>query len=400
MPILTAKTLPEVALSSRTINALNIPISLYIHLPWCVRKCPYCDFNSHAAKGDLPESLYIDALLHELAMHLARIPNLNLRTIRSIFFGGGTPSLFSADSIAQILHGVSEQLKLDPRAEITLEANPGTIDQHSFKGFFEAGVNRISLGIQSFQNDKLKSLGRIHDGDNARKAIYAVKDAGFTNFNIDIMHGLPNQSVADALYDIETALSFSPTHFSWYQLTIEPNTLFHYQTPQLPSEEIISDILDTGYAAIKQAGFAQYEVSAYARDHQVCRHNLNYWQFGDYLGIGAGAHSKITQANGEIIRFSQVKNPRDYLLSNKRDQIQYTKINNKSISFEFMLNALRLTDGVSLELFKERTGIEYTDISDILNAAKKRGLLIDVHDRLCATSLGKKFLNDVVALFL
>src|SRR5579862_565032 len=305
------------------------PLSLYVHLPWCVRKCPYCDFNSHEVKDHLPEELYKNALLQELDSHLPLIQN---RPLISIFFGGGTPSLFSAKTIEQILNGVAERVLFSKSIEITMEANPGTIDQARFQDFRHAGINRLSLGIQSLQNDKLKILGRIHDRENAIRAIHIAKQAGFTNFNLDLMYGLPQQSIADALHDIQDALSFEPTHFSWYQLTIEPNTLFHHQPPTLPADDMIWDMQNAGQTLLKNAGFRQYEVSAYAQANKECLHNRNYWEFGDYLGIGAGAHSKITDTkNGNIIRFSQVKHPKDYLDASKRQTFKMNDLSEKDI---------------------------------------------------------------------
>lgn len=374
------------------------PLSLYIHIPWCVRKCPYCDFNSHESKGSLPEELYVNALLQELDSHL---PLIQQRPLISIFFGGGTPSLFSAQAIERILTGVDARLTFAPHLEITLEANPGTIDQVRFRDFKQAGINRLSLGIQSLQNDKLATLGRIHDRDNALRAIALAKDAGFTNFNLDLMYGLPNQSIDDALQDIDTALACEPTHFSWYQLTIEPNTLFHHQPPTLPVDDMIWDMQLAGQQRIQQLQFAQYEVSAYARPHKQCMHNLNYWEFGDYLGIGAGAHSKITNAKtGQVVRFAQVKHPRDYLDAALRQSININPVSEEDLIFEFMLNALRLTNGVPIALFTQRTGIPFQRIESTLIAAKQRDLLTNDTARICPSTLGKKFLNDLISLFL
>lgn len=376
----------------------TIPLSLYIHLPWCVRKCPYCDFNSHQMKDNLPEELYVAALLSELNQYHSLIQE---RPIKSIFFGGGTPSLFSGKAIKTILEGVKAHLSLAPDTEITLEANPGTIDQVRFHAFRAAGINRLSLGIQSLQNEKLKTLGRIHDTGNAIRAIELAKEAGFTNFNIDLMFGLPEQTIDDALHDIELALSFSPAHFSWYQLTIEPNTLFYHQPPPIPADESIWEMQLKGQARLAKAGFNQYEISAYALPGKECRHNYNYWEYGDYLGIGAGAHSKITNQNtGDIVRFSQVKNPRDYLDLEKRKAVQMKQVTDKDRAFEFMLNALRLTKGVSSDLFTARTGLLMTAISHSLDLAKKRGLLIEGTDHIQPTELGKRFLNNVIELFL
>src|SRR5579883_579474 len=314
----------------------TLPLSLYVHIPWCVRKCPYCDFNSHEMKHGLPEAAYVEALLDELDHHLPRIQH---RSFISIFFGGGTPSLFSANAIEQILRGISQRMPLNPSIEITLEANPGTIEQARFQGFREAGINRLSLGIQSLQNDKLKTLGRIHDHDQAIRAISIAKEAGFTNFNLDLMYGLPHQSIDDALEDVKLALSFQPTHLSWYQLTIEPNTLFHHQPPPLPMDETIWQMQQAGQTLLQQAGFEQYEVSAYSLAGKNCVHNRNYWEFGDYLGIGAGAHSKLTnEKTGEVVRFAQVKHPNAYLNPEKRRLLPLKTLSEDDLIFEFMLN--------------------------------------------------------------
>jgi len=375
---------------------INLPLSLYVHIPWCVRKCPYCDFNSHENKGALPEDLYVDALLDDID---SRIDLIQKRPIISIFFGGGTPSLFSARAIGRILDGISKRLDLAHDIEITLEANPGTIDQENFKGYCTAGINRLSLGIQSMQDEKLKVLGRIHDRAHAMRAIEIAKTAGFNNFNLDIMFGLPNQSIEDALHDIETALSFEPTHFSWYQLTIEPNTLFYHQTPVLPVDDLIWDMQQAGQEKIKEAGFQQYEVSAYAQPQKECRHNRNYWEFGDYLGIGAGAHSKITLPDS-VTRFSQARNPKDYLNAETRRKQNHKTIADNDLIFEFMLNALRLTQGIPLKLFQERCGIPAEQIKPIIQDAKKRGLLLNDPNQLMPSETGKKFLNDLTAMFL
>lgn len=376
----------------------ELPLSLYIHLPWCVQKCPYCDFNSHEAKGSLPEALYVQALLSDLQKQLSLIQN---RQIISIFLGGGTPSLFSPKSIGEILEGVAKKVRLATTIEITMEANPGTIDQARFKDFRLAGINRLSLGIQSLQDDKLKTLGRIHDRAHALRAIDIARAAGFTNFNLDLMYGLPNQTVDDALSDIETALSYEPTHFSWYQLTIEPNTLFYHQTPPLPADDLIWEMQLAGQAIIQSAGLEQYEVSAYAQPGRECRHNLNYWEFGDYLGIGAGAHSKMTNPiTGEVFRFAQVRHPRDYLLAEKRLALTIKSVPATDLAFEFMLNTLRLTAGIPTTLFTERTGLALQQIQPTLDIAKTRGLLEDQVDWIRPSELGKRYLNDLMGLFL
>lgn len=378
---------------------VRLPLSLYIHIPWCVRKCPYCDFNSHAQNGVLPETEYVQSLLEELDSRLNLIQG---RDIISIFFGGGTPSLFSASAIDQILLGISERVTFAPDIEITLEANPGTVDSANFAGFRQAGITRLSLGIQSLQNDKLRTLGRIHDKDCALSAIEAAIAAGFSNYNIDLMYGLPQQTIDDALDDLKAALAYAPPHLSWYQLTIEPNTFFAHHPPKLPTDDNAWDMQIAGQALLREAGIDQYEVSAYAREDKVCRHNQNYWQFGDYLGLGAGAHSKITDhANGEVLRFSQVRHPRDYLQAEKRLHLDKKVIGENDLIFEFMLNALRLTDGFPMSLFTERTGLPSTRIQALLDQAKSRGFLLDDHGKHIRPSpLGKRFLNNLMMLFL
>lgn len=374
------------------------PLSLYIHIPWCVRKCPYCDFNSHEAKGAVPEDQYLAALMEELERHLFMVGK---RPIQSIFFGGGTPSLFSAKTIELILQGVAKRCTLAPQIEITMEANPGTIDQVRFVDFRLAGINRLSLGIQSLQNEKLKVLGRIHDRDNAMRAIEIAKAAGFDNFNLDLMYGLPDQSIEDALHDLKTAISFHPTHLSWYQLTIEPNTLFYHHTPTLPVDDTIWEMQLAGQEFIRASGFNQYEVSAYSLPNKECKHNLNYWEFGDYLGIGAGAHSKMTNAQtGEVIRFSQIRHPKDYLVKEKRQDVNKKMISENDLAFEFMLNVLRLTKGVPVSLFAERIGLPIEQVMGTIDLAKQRGLLLDDDKVICPSELGRKFLNNLVEMFL
>lgn len=375
----------------------DLPLSLYVHLPWCVRKCPYCDFNSHEKQGDIPEKAYVAALMSELDYHS---PTLNDRPLISIFFGGGTPSLFSGEAIHQILNGIAKRFSLCPNIEITLEANPGTLDGQRFADFYRAGVNRLSLGIQSLQDDKLKILGRIHHREQAMRAISSAKEAGFTRLNLDIMYGLPQQSLEDALFDLETALAFQPVHFSWYQLTIEPNTLFYHRKPSLPPDESIDIIQREGLARLKAQGLHQYEVSAYAQTGHECIHNRNYWEFGDYLGIGAGAHSKLThKEKGSVTRLMQVKHPMAYLDTTKRilkEQI----VSEKDLIFEFMLNALRLSAGFDLALFSERTGLALDCIHPLLAKAKQNGLLKVEANLIYPTELGKKFLNNLIMLFL
>ncbi|MDR3490635.1 MAG: radical SAM family heme chaperone HemW [Gammaproteobacteria bacterium] len=375
-----------------------IPLSLYIHLPWCVRKCPYCDFNSHQAPDSLPEELYVNSLVKDLDEHL---PQIWGRRLTSIFFGGGTPSLFSAKSIDNILREVQARLPFNSDLEITLEANPGTIDESRFKGFRDAGVNRLSLGLQSLQDDKLKALGRIHNREYALRAIEIAQQVGFDNINLDLMHGLPSQSVEDALADLRDALTWNTNHLSWYQLTIEPNTFFHHQPPTLPKENVLEDIQEQGKALLAQHGMHQYEVSAYSKSGRECAHNLNYWEFGDYLGIGAGAHSKLTDMDKQIItRHSQIKNPRDYLTPHQKFIAEQKNISAEDCAFEFMLNALRLNKGVPSNYFVERTGLELNYIQPIIQNAIEKKLLENNPNIICATELGQRFLNDLVAMFL
>ncbi len=376
----------------------TIPLSLYIHIPWCVRKCPYCDFNSHAAQNNVPEEAYVTALMKDLDEEMSQ---LSERRIVSIFFGGGTPSLFSPEAIATILQGVRDRLDLNPDVEITLEANPGTVDESRFVGFRQAGVNRLSIGVQSLQNEKLHALGRIHDRDYALRAIDAAKSTGFARFNLDFMHGLPQQSLEDAMADLQDALAFNPPHLSWYQLTIEPNTLFQHKPPTLPEDEILWEIQEQGKKLLEQHGLHQYEISAYARADEECIHNKNYWEFGDYLGIGAGAHSKITDIqNNSVTRRSKVKNPRDYLDPQKKFISTEQLVSEKDRCFEFMMNALRLTRGVPLNLFSERTGLSVNALEPILSFAKEKNLMMVDATRLATTEMGQRFLNDVVGLFL
>jgi len=375
----------------------SIPLSVYIHLPWCVQKCPYCDFNSHAVRGTLPEEAYIAALLSDFK---EAYPLLNKRPVCSIFLGGGTPSLFSAHGVGQILNGIHQQTHFDPDIEITLEANPGTVDSAAFSGFRAAGINRLSIGIQSLQDDKLKQLGRIHGRLDALKAIETAKKAGFDNFNLDLMHGLPGQTAEDAEADLLDALATDPTHLSWYQLTLEPNTLFHARPPILPDEDTLHSIQSAGQSVLNQAGFTAYEVSAWARDSRHCLHNRNYWEFGDYLGIGAGAHSKLTTENASLLRRAQCKHPTDYLNATKRLAAKWQRVPETEIAFEFMLNALRLTEGVPARFFEERTGLPLSSIAEPLAEAHQKNLLRKDPTHLCASALGQQFLNDLTALFL
>lgn len=373
------------------------PLALYIHIPWCVRKCPYCDFNSHAAGPDLPEDAYVSALLDDFDRER---PAALGRPLTSIFFGGGTPSLFSAAALGRLLDGICQRIDLAPEAEITLEANPGTFEQDKFIAYRRIGINRLSIGVQSFQADKLEALGRIHSGDEALRAAEMARRAGFDNFNLDLMHGLPGQSQDEALDDLRQAIALAPTHLSWYQLTLEPNTVFWNQPPVLPEDDILWDIQEAGQALLASEGFAQYEVSAYARPGRAARHNLNYWTFGDFIGIGAGAHGKLTGADGAIRRTWKTRLPKDYLNLAKPYTAGEKILTPDELPFEFLINALRLTEGVPAGLFTERTGLPLSALDAGRRAAEQKGLLRVEPARLAATERGQLFLNDLLQLFL
>lgn len=370
------------------------PLSLYIHLPWCLQKCPYCDFNSHAIDGPLPEEDYICALMKDLNRDLQWVQG---RDLRSIFFGGGTPSLFSPDSIHKILTGVGELLGFTNQIEITMEVNPGTVDCARLAGFKDAGVNRLSLGIQSFDDEKLAGLGRIHNGQEARRAIEATGAAGFTNFNLDLMHGLPGQTTAQALMDLDTAIGFSPVHISWYQLTIEANTQFYSNPPQLPDEDLLWDISRCGRSLLR-AQYDHYEVSAFCKSGSAALHNLNYWQFGDYLGIGAGAHGKITLLEQQsIIRSWKTPLPGHYIKNNADKLAGVRTLDVADVAPEFMMNALRLSNGVTTTLFTDRAGLPMESIAAFLKQARSKKLLRK-NDRIQATQRGLRYLNNLLEL--
>jgi oxygen-independent coproporphyrinogen-3 oxidase len=373
------------------------PLALYIHIPWCVKKCPYCDFNSHAAGPILPEQEYVDALLADLDQDL---PQVHGRPLRSIFFGGGTPSLFSAQALGRLLAGVERRIPFAADIEITLEANPGTFEQAKFRDYRALGINRLSIGVQSFQAAKLQALGRIHDGDEAIRAADMARAAGFDNFNLDLMHGLPDQSIADALSDLRIAIAQSPTHLSWYQLTVEPNTVFWNQPPVMPEDDILWDIQEAGQALLAEHGYAQYEVSAYAQPGKAARHNLNYWSFGDFLGIGAGAHAKLSSPQGVIRRSWKTRLPKDYLDPGKGFSAGERLLGPDELPFEFLMNVLRLTDGVASTLFTRRTGLPLTVLAAAREEAMQRGLLQRDPARLVATREGQLFLNDLLQHFL
>ena len=373
------------------------PLALYIHIPWCVRKCPYCDFNSHAAGPTLPEEEYVDALLADLDADLQHVHG---RPLTSIFFGGGTPSLFSDRALGRLLEGVERRVAFAGDIEITLEANPGTFEQAKFKGYRALGINRLSIGVQSFQQAKLKALGRIHNGDEAIRAADMARAAGFDNFNLDLMHGLPQQSIEDALFDLRTAIAQAPTHLSWYQLTMEPNTVFWSQPPTLPEDDLLWDIQEAGQALLAAEGYAQYEVSAYAKAGKQARHNLNYWTFGDFLGIGAGAHAKLSTPDGRIQRTWKTRLPKDYLDPAKAFQAGERLLEADELPFEFLMNVLRLSEGVPAELFSQRTGLPLQQLERSRREAERQGLLQADQTRLVATAKGQLFLNDLLQQFL
>jgi oxygen-independent coproporphyrinogen-3 oxidase len=376
------------------------PLGLYIHLPWCARKCPYCDFNSHAAGGELPEAEYLEALLADLD---TEAPAVAGRAVSTLFIGGGTPSLFQPEAIARLLDGVRQRLDVEPDAEITLEANPGSAESNRFRGYREAGVNRLSIGVQSFDPAHLQRLGRVHGRDEALAAAAMARDAGFATFNLDLMFGLPGQEPEEALRDVETAIGLGPTHLSFYQLTLEPNTLFHKYPPPLPDDEAIWAAQQACQATLAAHGYRQYEVSAYARDGHPCRHNLNYWQFGDYLGIGAGAHGKLTDpATGSVRRAWKIRHPLHFLAARSRAERLggEARIEPGDLPFEFLMNALRLRDGFAPADFSARTGLPADALEPELSACLEQGLLERSAGRVRCSEAGYNFLDDVLQRFL
>jgi len=378
------------------------PLALYVHMPWCVRKCPYCDFNSHAQRGsELPFSDYINALIRDIDYDL---PMVWGRVIHSVFFGGGTPSLFAPEYIDQFLQAASARLIFAPNVEITLETNPGTAEYGRFERYRSAGVNRISFGVQSFSDVHLQVLGRIHTSEHARAAIKQAQDSGFENINIDLMYALPQQTLSQAEDDLHCAFSLNPTHISYYQLTLEPNTLFFIKPPKhLPDEDLAWDMQEQGQYLLKQAGYQQYEISAYARKGCQCVHNLNYWRFGDYLGIGAGAHSKISEgSSAKIIRQSKQKHPRTYMQSagNATCISHHEVITPERLPFEYMLNVLRLHEGFDLQDFELRTGQHRSMLWLTLNTAEQKGWLARTGSRFVPTDEGRRLSNNLIELFL
>lgn len=373
------------------------PLSLYVHIPWCVKKCPYCDFNSHTANNQLPEEEYLQALIQDLELEL---PYMQGRKLSSIFFGGGTPSLFSADTIGRIIQAAQKRIGFEDRMEITLEANPGTFEQEKFSGYRSIGVNRLSIGIQSFNNNQLEALGRIHSSEQAIKAIETAGNAGFENINLDLMHGLPGQDISHAMADLKQAIDLNPNHISWYQLTIEPNTVFYNKPPTLPKDIILESIQEKGLKLLADNGYQQYEVSAYCKEGNKSSHNMNYWKFGDYLGIGAGAHGKVTLVDeGRIIRTAKTRKPEDYLARENSYTANCYTIPKEELPMEFMMNAMRLNNGVPKQFFSDRTGITLEEIQPALDKLKKLELIEQPINNLSPTEKGHQFLNNLLEVF-
>lgn len=373
------------------------PLSLYVHIPWCVRKCPYCDFNSHEAPEEIPEAEYLGSLLADMERDAELAGG---RPLQSVFFGGGTPSLFSPEGIAAILERAAQLIGFADGAEITLEANPGTVEQQRFAGFREAGINRLSIGIQSLHDAQLKALGRIHNRDEALRAVDAARCAGFERMNLDVMHGLPGQSVEQALDDLRQVIALDPGHISWYQLTIEQNTLFYRQPPRLPDAEVLADIEERGWDLLAQAGYQQYEISAYSKAGQQSRHNRNYWEFGDYLGVGAGAHGKITDAaDHSVWRSRKTRLPTHYMAGSGPVNL-WSAVPAGELPLEFMMNVLRLTEGVNSAIYPARTGLTADTLQPQLERLRSRGLMEANPARLATTELGRRFLNDVLEAFM
>lgn len=381
------------------LNPTTIPLSLYIHMPWCVRKCPYCDFNSHAVpNGELSldlEQEYLKALVEDFK---TQVNFAQGRHIHSVFIGGGTPSLISAKGYVWLFDQLKQIIPFEQDCEITLEANPGTVEHDPFAGYLEAGINRLSLGVQSFNTDHLKKLGRIHSDNDAVSAIHLATEAGFKRINVDLMHGLPEQTLEQALYDLKMAVENGATHVSWYQLTIEPNTVFFRTQPTLPVDDVLEDIQEQGEQYLIANGFINYEVSAW-RKEKPSAHNLNYWEFGDYLAIGAGAHGKVTQPDG-VYRFQKTRQPKDYLAKVPAENLQFKKIEADEMPFEFMMNALRLNHGVPANTYLERTGCALNDLDKTINSLRSRKLMVSDSERLACTEQGHVFLNSILEEFL
>lgn len=376
---------------------MMLPTSLYIHIPWCIRKCPYCDFNSHKSSANLPEDQYIDALIADFEQDLH---HHQPTAIASVFIGGGTPSLFSAQAYERLFKQLRQRVNFASDIEITLEANPGTVEQQRFRDYRAIGINRLSLGIQSFNAQHLTALGRIHDDRQAHTAIEAARLAGFDNINLDIMHSLPQQSLEQGLSDLTTALQYQPEHLSWYQLTLEPNTVFYKQQPPLPSEEMTCALEEQGIALLTQQGYNRYEISAFSQPGLEARHNMNYWLFGDYFGIGAGAHGKLSSTQGPITRTAKHRQPQEYLNADKPFLTSLQQVDNSSLLFEFMLNTTRLEQAIPMELFSQRTGLALDNLMPLLQKAAQLGLLSLDANSWQITPLGRRYTNNLQALFL
>ncbi|WP_264877697.1 radical SAM family heme chaperone HemW [Vibrio agarivorans] len=380
-------------------------LSLYVHIPWCVQKCPYCDFNSHAQKADIPEQEYIQALLEDLDTDIDKYAlHATPRPLHSIFIGGGTPSLISPQGIQSLLQGIEKRIPFKSDIEITMEANPGTVEAERFAGYQRAGITRISIGVQSFEQDKLERLGRIHGQQEAVNAAHLAHNIGLNSFNLDLMHGLPEQSVEQALADLDKAIELAPPHLSWYQLTIEPNTMFYYKTPALPDDDDLWDIFELGHEKLRQAGYVQYEISGYSKPGYQCQHNLNYWRFGDYLGIGCGAAGKISFADGRIVRTTKIKHPRGYLSAYQNLTKPYLSdeqlVANEDRPFEFFMNRFRLMESCPKHDFIDTTGLGFEAIQDTINWAIEMGYLSETDTHWQITEKGKLFLNDLLEAFM
>ena len=380
-------------------------LSLYVHIPWCVQKCPYCDFNSHALKADIPEKEYIAALLQDLEADIKRYQlESNPRLLHSIFIGGGTPSLISAQGIADLLSGIEARLPFKPGIEITMEANPGTIEAERFAGYQKAGITRISVGVQSFEQQKLERLGRIHGQDEAVNAAKLAHQIGLNSFNLDLMHGLPDQTVDQALNDLEKAIALDPPHLSWYQLTIEPNTMFYYKQPTLPDDDDLWDIFELGHKKLADAGYVQYEISGYSKPGYQCQHNLNYWRFGDYLGIGCGSHGKISFADGRIVRTTKIKHPKGYLAAYDNMVKPYLnseeQVAEQDRPFEFFMNRFRLIEACPKQDFLDTTGLGFDAIQETIDWAIEMGYIAESDSHWQITEKGKLFLNDLLEAFM
>ncbi|MBN6064756.1 radical SAM family heme chaperone HemW [Aggregatibacter actinomycetemcomitans] len=387
-------------MSAAMLNPLVLPpLSLYVHIPWCVQKCPYCDFNSHAQKGVIPEQDYVRHLLADLTADLACYQeSVQQRPLHSIFIGGGTPSLFSEETIGDLLAQIEQRLPFAPNIEITLEANPGTVEAARFRGYVQAGVNRISMGIQSFSDEKLQKLGRIHNAEEAKSAVGFAGVSHLRSFNLDLMHGLPNQTLNEALDDLRQAIALAPPHLSWYQLTIEPNTMFAYRPPKLPDEDELWDIFDRGHQLLTAAGYQQYETSAYAKAGFQCQHNLNYWRFGDYLAIGCGAHGKLSFPNGNILRYSKTKHPKGYM----RGEYLYEErsVSAEDRPFEFFMNRFRLLEPVPKSDFEQLTGLPLSAVTNDVLWAQEQKFITETDRTWQITEHGKLFLNELLERFL